>query len=193
MVKELEDAPRDEVVVVLDAQEGHGTGAPGDSSFDAQVRAAGSLLWAHARRGRHARLVVTSGADGDALSVRSYERDWPRALELLAAAEQSGRRPVESLLGDHAGEVAHARDLAVVTASVRPTLVDALISRAAARQQVSVVHVDAPSFAGARRKTRSQDTGVLRLEAAGIPVAVVRRGDDLEGVLGPAEAGAAHA
>ena len=51
MVKELEDAPRDEIVVVLDAEAGHGTGPPGASSFDAQVRAAGSLMWAHARRG----------------------------------------------------------------------------------------------------------------------------------------------
>lgn len=191
MVKELEDAPRDEIVVVLDAQAGHSAGEPGDSSFDAQVRAAGSLLWAHARRGRHARLVITSGSDGDVISVRSYERDWPRALELLAAAEQSGRRPVESLLGDHGGAMAHARDLAVVTAAIRAPLVDALISRAASRQQVSVVHVDAPSFATARRRTGGPDAAALRLEAAGISVAVVRRGDDLEGVLGPAEAGVA--
>jgi uncharacterized protein (DUF58 family) len=192
MVKELEDAPRDEIVVVLDAQAGHGAGPPGDSSFDAQVRAAGSLLWAHARRGRHARLVITSGVDGDAVSVRSYERDWPRALELLAAAEQSGRRPMEALLGDHGGAMAHARDLAVVTAAVRAPLVDALISRAAARQQVSVVLVDAPNFAEARRRPPGPDAGILRLEGAGIPVAVLRRGDDLEGVLSPAEAGIAH-
>jgi len=193
MVKELEDAPRDEIVVVLDAQAGHGAGPPGDSSFDAQVRAAGSLLWAHARRGRHARLVITSGVDGDAVSVRSYERDWPRALELLAAAEQSGRRPMEALLGDHGGAMAHARDLAVVTAAVRAPLVDAVISRAAARQQVSVVLVDAPSFAEARRRRPpGPDAGILRLEGAGIPVAVLRRGDDLEGVLSPAEVGIAH-
>jgi uncharacterized protein (DUF58 family) len=189
MVKELEDAPRDEVVVVLDAQSGHGAGDPPDSSFDAQVRAAGSLLWAHARRGRQARLVVTSGLEGEALSIRSYERDWPRALEILAATEPSGRRTVEAALADQAGETAHARDLAVVTAALRPAFVEALIARAAARQQVSVVYVDAPSFAG--RPARA-DVAVLRLEAAGIPVAVLRRGDDLEGVLGPVETEVAH-
>jgi uncharacterized protein (DUF58 family) len=191
MVKELEDAPRDEVVVVLDAQEGHGAGPPGDSSFDAQVRAAGSLLWAHARRGRNARLVVTSGMDADAVSVRSYERDWPRALEILAAAEQTGRRPVEALLGEHGG-VGHARDLALVTAELRPTLVDALIGRAAARQQVSVVLVDAPTFAGRRRRPAGPDAGLLRLEAAGVAVVVLRRGDDLEGVLSGGEVSVAH-
>ena len=192
MVKELEDAPRDEIVVVLDAEAGHGTGPPGASSFDAQVRAAGSLMWAHARRGRHARLEVTTGAGADAMSVRNYERDWPRALEILAVAEQDGRRPVETILSDQAGAATHARDLAVVTAALRPALVETLIARAAARQQVSVVHVDAGSFAGRRRASVGADAAVLRLEAAGIAVAVLRRGDDLEAVLGGAESVVAH-
>jgi uncharacterized protein (DUF58 family) len=192
MVKELEDTPRDEIVVVLDAEAGHGSGPPGASSFDAQVRAAGSLLWAHARRGRNARLVVTSGMGDEAVSVRSYERDWPRALEILAVAEQNGGRPVETILTDQAGAATHARDLAVVTAALRPALVETLISRAAARQQVSVVHVDAASFAGRRRGAVGTDAAVLRLESAGIAVAIFRRGDDLEAVLGGAESGVAH-
>lgn len=191
MVKELEDSPRDEVVVVLDAEQGHGAGPPGDSSFDAQVRAAGSVLWAHARRGRHSRLVVTSGVDGETQSIRSYERDWPRALELLASAEQTGRRPVEALFGEQGGSVAHALDLVVVTSALRGRLVDGLISRAAARQQVSVVLIEAQTFAGRRRS--GPDADVLRLDAAGIPVAILRRGDDLEGVLGAQEAAVAHA
>jgi uncharacterized protein (DUF58 family) len=192
MVKELEDTPRDEIVVVLDAEAGHGSGPPGASSFDAQVRAAGSLMWAHARRGRNARLVVTSGMGDEAVSVRHYERDWPRALEILAVAEQNGGRPVETILTDQAGAATHARDLAVVTAALRPALVETLISRAAARQQVSVVHVDAPSFAGRRRGAVGTDAAVLRLESAGIAVAILRRGDDLEAVLGGAESGVAH-
>lgn len=192
MVKELEDAPRDEIVVVLDAEAGHGSGPPGGSSFDAQVRAAGSLLWAHARRGRNARLVVTSGMGDEALSVRNYERDWPRALEILAVAQQDGARPVETHLTDQAGGATHARDLAVVTAALRPALVETLIARAAARQQVSVVYVDAPSFAGRRRASVGTDAAILRLESAGIAVAVLRRGDDLEAVLGGAENVVAH-
>jgi uncharacterized protein (DUF58 family) len=192
MVKELEDAPRDEIVVVLDAEAGHGSGPPGASSFDAQVRAAGSLLWAHARRGRNARLVVTSGMGDEALSIRSYERDWPRALEILAVAEQNGSRPVETILTNQADAATNARDLAVVTAALRPALVETLISRAAARQHVSVVLVDAPSFAGRRRAAVGTDAAVLRLESAGIAVAIVRRGDDLEAVLGGVESGVAH-
>ena len=97
----------------------------------------------------------------------------------------------QSVLGDHAGPASHARDLAVVTAALRPELVESLIARAATRQQVSVVKVDAPSFAR-RRSAAAPDAAVLRLEAAGIAVAILRRGDALDGVLGQAEAGVAH-
>ena len=191
MVKELEDAPRDEVVVVLDAQEGFSAGERPDSSFDVQVRAAGSILWTHARRARHARLLVTGRAAGETVSIRSYERDWPRAMEALASAEQNGRRPLEAFIADESGVAARASDLAVVTPALRPTLVEALIARAVSRQQVSVVHVDLASFQGRRRRVSDAEGAALRLEAAGVPVAIVRRGDDLGAVLGATLEGAA--
>jgi uncharacterized protein (DUF58 family) len=56
MVKELEDSPRDEVAVVLDGDPAAVVG----ESFDVQVRAAGSILLAHSRRGRRAVLVINS-------------------------------------------------------------------------------------------------------------------------------------
>lgn len=189
MVKELEDAPRDEVVVVIDGQAGFGAGTPPDSSFDAQVRAAGSILWTHARRGRNARLLVSSRAP-ETVSLRSYERDWPRALEALAAAEQDGTRPLEAFLADESGVAARASDVAVVTAALRPALVEALIGRAVNRQRVSVVYVDLPSFGFHRRRAVGLDAAVLRLDAAAIPVARLRRGDDLAGVLGASLEGA---
>jgi uncharacterized protein (DUF58 family) len=78
MVKELEDAPRDEVAVLLDAR----TGAP---VFDLQVRAAGSILFAHASRNRRAVLVV-NGIRTETVQTTASEGDRRRALELLAAA-----------------------------------------------------------------------------------------------------------
>jgi uncharacterized protein (DUF58 family) len=190
MVKELEDAPREEAVVVLDAQAGFAAGARPDSSFDVQVRVAGSILWAHARRGRNTSLLVTRSAF-DAVSVRAYERDWPRAMEALAAAEPDGRRPLEAFLGEAAGPAAGASDLVVVTPALRPVLVEALIARAVSRQHVSVVYVDLPSFEERARRAVGVDAAALRLEAAGIPVAIVRRGDDLGGVLAATAEGAA--
>src|SRR5687768_17976047 len=54
MVKELEDAPRDEVAVLLDADGSAVVGSPPETSFELQVQAAGSILKAHAVRGRRA-------------------------------------------------------------------------------------------------------------------------------------------
>jgi uncharacterized protein (DUF58 family) len=192
MVKELEDAPRDEVVVVLDAQAGFEAGERPDSSFDTQVRAAGSILWTHARRARNSRLLVTSGGAAETVSVRSYERDWPRAMEALASAQQTGRRPVEAFVVDETGIAARASDLVVVTAALRPTLVEALIARAVGRQRVSVVYVELPTFERRGRRAVGADGAMLRLESSGIPVALVRSGDDLSAVLGPTLEGAAH-
>jgi hypothetical protein len=181
MVKELEDAPRDEIAVLLDADASAVVG----ESFDVQVRAAGSILDSYVQRGRRAVLVVNSERR-DVQQVHSAAADWRRALELLAAAEPTGRSTVARLLAEHDGPAARALELAVVTARLAPELVDRLVQRALSRRQVSLVYVDPASFNGARRRPEPL---LLRLHTAGIPVAVVRAGDD----LGPALEGAPSA
>jgi uncharacterized protein (DUF58 family) len=171
MVKELEDAPRDEVAILLDASQ---QGVNGES-FDVQVRAAGSLLLAQARRGRRALLLV-NGANRTSQRVHSYETDWRQAYDLLAAAEPDGHTPAAALLGDEGSSVARALELTVVTALVSPLLVERLLQRALNQHRAALVFVDPASFAGARP---APHPALLRLQAAGVPVAVLRRGDDL--------------
>jgi uncharacterized protein (DUF58 family) len=187
MVKELEDAPRDEIAVLLDAD---ASAVVGDS-FHVQVRAAGSILDSYVRRGRRAVLVVNSDRR-DLQQVHSVAADWRRALELLAAAEATGRAPVARLLAEHDGPAARALELALVTARLDAALVDRLVQRALSRRRVSVVYVDPASFNG---RPRRPEPLLLRLDSAGIPVAVVRAGDDLAAVLqgGAPVAEAAHA
>jgi uncharacterized protein (DUF58 family) len=175
MVKELEDAPRDEIAVLLDADAAAVVG----ESFDVQVRAAGSILDSYVRRSRRAVLVVNSERR-DVQQVHSVAADWRRALELLAAAEPTGRSTVARLLAEHDGPAARALELAVVTARLEPALVDRLVQRAAGHRRVSLVYVDAASFNGAQRRPEPL---LLRLHAAGIPVATVRAGDDLAAAL----------
>jgi uncharacterized protein (DUF58 family) len=186
MVKELEDAPRDEIAVVLDGQAEAGSA----ESFDAQVRAAGSILRAHASHGRRAVLAVNAARQAR-VHVSSLDGDWHAALAVLAEAEADGTRPVVELLGRESGPVAGAMETVVVTSRVSGALAVALVQRALAGQGVSVVWVDAPSFAG--RPTRVEPE-LLRLQAAGVAVAVVRDGDSLAAVLGaaPAVRRAAH-
>ena len=171
MVKELEDAPRDEIAVLLDADARSVVG----ESFDVQVRAAGSLLEAFVRRGRRAALVIAAERR-EVQRVHAPTSDWRRALELLAAAEPTGATPASRLLAEDDGPIARALDLTVVTARLDPALVDRLLQRAATRRKVSIVHVEAASFNGAPRRT---EPALLRLQASGVPVAVVRAGDDL--------------
>jgi hypothetical protein len=60
-----------------------------------------------------------------------------------------------------------------------------LVQRALSGQGVSVVWLDSASFAGRPAPT---DPELLRLQAAGVAVAVLRRGDSLAAVLGPTRA-----
>jgi uncharacterized protein (DUF58 family) len=171
MVKELEDSPRDEVAVVLDADARAVVG----ESFDVEVRAAGSLVDAYLRRGRRAVLVVNSGRR-EVQHVHSAAADWRRALELLAAVEPTGELPLSRLLAEEDNPAARALELVVVTARIDAALVDRLVQRSLSRRKVSLVYVDPASFNGVVAKP---EPGLLRLQTAGVAVAVVRDGDDL--------------
>jgi uncharacterized protein (DUF58 family) len=175
MVKELEDAPRDELAVLLDA----GAGAVAGESFDVQVRAAGSILDAYVRRGRRAVLVVSCDRP-ESQRVHSPAADRGRALEMLAAVEPSGNAPANALLAEEASPAARALELVVVTSRVDRSLADRLVQRSLAHRKASLVYVDAPTFAGAAPTVQP---ALLRLQGSGVAVAVVRAGDDLAAAL----------
>ena len=178
MVKELEDSPREDVAVILDAWQG----CP-QPVFDVAVRAAGSILQAYARRSRRAALVL-GGAAIEVQRVQA-EGDWRRALELLAGAEADGAEAPARLLAGELNPAALALDLVVVTPRLDPAFVDRLLQRAKARRNTAVVYVDG---------ARNREPLLLRLQAAGVAVAVLREGDDLGRVLGaPSFREAAHA
>ena len=180
MVKELEDAPRDEIAVILDGEADTVAGA----SFDAQVRAAGSILRSHASHGRRAVLAVNSARQAK-VHVSSLDGDWHAALAVLAEAEADGTRPVVELVARESGPASRAVETVVVTSRVSGALATKLVQRALAGQGVSVVWIDAPSFVGRPTKLEPE---LLRLQAAGVAVAVLRSGDSLATVLGAAPA-----
>ena len=180
MVKELEESHRDAVAVLLDCDPAGAAGRPPESSFDAAVRATGSLLRAHAARGRRTALVTT-GVHATTLSVGSLSGDFGAALATLAAVEPDAPHPLERTLAQATGPSEQAGELVVVTGALSHRSVDRLLE-AAGRRLVAVVWIDAPSWHG--HPTRVHP-GALRLAAAGIPVAKLRRGDDLAAVLDP--------
>jgi uncharacterized protein (DUF58 family) len=177
MVKELEDTAHDGVVVILDCDPTCAVGVPPDSSFDAAVRVAGSLLQAHAGRARVATLVST-GRTRAIVPVRSAATDLDGAVSALAAVEADSVGGLARFLaGDHSW--AASGELAIVSATTDPAAFAAVLALAN-RRLVSVAWIDAASFAS--RPTRAEP-GLLRLAAHGVPTAVVRRGDDLAAVL----------
>jgi uncharacterized protein (DUF58 family) len=180
MVKELEDAPRDEVAVLLDADASTVVGTPPDSTFELQIRVAGSIVRAHARRGRRSSLIINSQARLHQ-RIHSLDGDWQRALELLASVEPDGHVPAANILADETGAASRALELTVVTASLTARLVDRLLQRTLAHHGAAIVYVDPASFVseGDGRTAREASGQLIRLERAGIPILVVRRGDDL--------------
>ena len=167
MVKELEDAPRDEIAVVLDAEASAVAGRASTCRCARQARSC-----ARTRPTAAAPCSRSTPRRGRASRVSSLDGDWLAALGLLAAAEPDGTRPVVELLAREAGRRRGPLETVVVTARVSGALATRLVQRALAGQGVSVVWIDAPSFAG--RPTQVEPE-LLRLQAAGVAVAVVRQ------------------
>jgi uncharacterized protein (DUF58 family) len=190
MVKDFDDAARDEIAIVLDAQAGIEVGEAPHSSFELLVRSAGSILQAHVRAGRRSVFIV-NGARRAVQEVHTHGGEWRQALELLAAVEPDGAEPLANLLADEGSPAARALELVVVTSTMTAALADRLAQRARARRRVALVFVDAASFAKPPKSTT--EPLLLRLQAAGLPVAVLRAGADLAEVLGaPGREGVAH-
>jgi hypothetical protein len=145
------------------------------------VRAAGSIVKSHASRGRRAALIV-NGVRPTYQRVHSFDGEWHRALELLAAVEPDGHLPVVNVLADETGPATRAVELTVVTSALTPPLVERLAHRALSHHGASLVFVDPASFARPapdERLPTDAAAQLLRLQRAGVPVIVLRRGDDL--------------
>ena len=187
MVKELTDMPRDEAAVLLDGDAGAVAGPRGQSSFDAQVRAAASLVSRMVALGQRCSLVI-HGATRERLRIQAGGGEWTAVLAALAAVEPTAERPLHMMLrdiaaGSGASEAVDAARLFVVTAAVSPALADRLLALRSARRDVALVWVDAPTFAGRRTQPGAEEAASLRLAQAGVAVARLREGDDVGAVL----------
>ncbi|MCS7007967.1 MAG: DUF58 domain-containing protein [Gaiellaceae bacterium] len=170
MVKDLEDAPREAVAVLLGCD--RVARAP---SFDLAVRAVASLVHALSTRGRRV-VLVGGGGERHVVRVGAGRVGLERALDALAAIQPDAGLSLAEALRDSRRLAPEAGELIVVTCALSEHGALALL-RAAERQAVSVVCVDPPGSFGERQI-------ILRLRGAGIPLAIVRIGDDLASALG---------
>jgi uncharacterized protein (DUF58 family) len=194
MVKELEDSPRDEAAVLLDADSTGQVGPRGNTSFDVQVRAAASVLTKLADGGQRCSLVIAS-AERQRIRLGTGADSMSTAMAALAVVTAGAIRPLHVTLSDavSGGDGVDAARIYVITSVMSPGLAERLLQLAGARREVAVVWVDAATFAGGGMVT-SAESAVLRLSSSGISVARVRAGDDLSAVLSASQyKAAAHA
>ena len=119
--------------------------------------------------------------------VSLEDGDWLAALEVLAAVEPEPPLPSSSCWRERAAAASRALELVVVTSRLTAPLARSSLQRAQRGHGVSLVWIDSASFAD---RPTAVEPELLRLQAVGIPVAVVRRGDDLRAVFGGAAAAA---
>jgi uncharacterized protein (DUF58 family) len=173
-VRELEDHPRDELHVLLDAAAGDGVAAARSPAFERAVQAAGSLALHAARCG----IAVSLESHGSReLRVAVASGTSAALLDALCIVEADGRAPLAAQLARSDGG-----RLCVVTSDLSSDSVDRLIALRARRRAVAVVAIDAASWNG---HPDVLDASVATLARAGVEVVVVRRDDDLARQLSP--------
>ena len=182
MVRELEDSPRDEAAVVLDCEGGLDVAAAPDSSFEMQVRVAASILHRLGQTGHRSALVYDDRAHGeDAAGVAGRRL----ARGARPAGGRAPRRPPRAA-DDPRRRTRRPRRAAPVprhrepdAAPRRPARGDAVRAR---RRGRGVGRRRAPGAASVPSPARP-DGVALRLARAGVPIARVRRGDDVRAAL----------
>lgn len=188
MVKELDDAPRDHLAIVLDLDADGVAGPPGASSFDAAVRVAGALALAHVRSGRTV-VVVGTAPFAESTRIRTLGHDWQLALDALAVVEPVVGARVDRALRDPPQAISRATEIVVVTG--RPGLAIApLLDVRRGGRAVSLVALASETFAGRLLGAGSRE--LLLATARGIPIAVVSAGVSIEDALGGGLAGVRH-
>ena len=99
MVKELTETPRDEAAVLLDGDRMAAVGPRGQSSYDASVRAAASLLSRMVTLGQRCSLVL-HGSSRQRLRIQAGGGEWSSVMAALAAVEPDAERPLHVMLRD---------------------------------------------------------------------------------------------
>lgn len=187
MVKELDDAPRDDLAIVLD-QDADGVAGPvGRSSFDDGVRAAGALALAHVLWNRRVVLVGTAPGTDD-VRIRAAGHDWELALDALAIVEPVAGARVDRTLRSPSAAITRAREIVVVT-GLPDRAVEPLLELRRGGRSVSLVVLASETYAS--RTRAAQQPAALRAAAQGILVAVVAADLPLAEALAGRSAGAA--
>ncbi len=155
-----------------------------DSSVEVAVTAVASLARHFLGEGRSVGLIAT-GKTLQTLPPERGDRQMTKVLEMLAVVSADGTLPVGEVLLAEASRFTRQEGLVVVTPSTGQQWVGALAELRERRSSVSVVLIEASTFAPAPSAADTKH----RLVFAGIPVATVSYGQPMVAALGSVMAG----
>lgn len=184
MLREMEAATEDDITVLLSGAEAHDEGEPPDTSFEAAVRAAGSIA-AFTLRTSHGVSLLLADNGWRPADLSPDAASHRRLLSVLAEAKPVG--PVRlgpslpAILAN--GAKTRRKILVLVVLSIDDGLVRALLDVRRQGHSVSVVHINDVADAAA---AAGRPPGAL--SAAGVSYLSLSRHDDLKRALaaGPA-------
>jgi uncharacterized protein (DUF58 family) len=198
MVKEFDQDPMADLWIFLDANDGVQLSVPDESAqaeeiterhwlwrqqqrvefpnhtFEYAVSAAASIAGYFMRVGR-AVGMASAGQVFTAITAERSERQLGKILETLAYLQPEGELPMIGLIQAQSPHLPRGSTVIVITPSLDKNIevgVEEMIRR---DLQPMVVLLDRASFGGRRQS----DEMVARLRSRRVPVAVIRRGDDI--------------
>jgi len=179
-VVEFEETFGADVVLALDLRRATEYGSGKDTTLETAIRAAASLAAFAVENGAEAVVAARDSKRSYLVSARR-EQELPALLEALARMEADGHAPPAEVMASVEGAASGAVAV-VLTAAPDEGLIGAVESWVRRQAQVVVVLLDGASWTG--EGAADIYKAARRLQAAGARVEILRRGDELQRLLG---------
>ena len=179
--------PASEIWIVLDLDAAQHAGSGDESTIEYGVTTAASVARLFLAQNRSVGLMMF-GTELVEVAPNRDSQQLARLLEALAAAQPVSDVPLGTLLNEQARTWGRNTTLIAITAATDPRWVTALRALTARGAKAAVVLLHLESFGGRRGIEEMMETALT----SGFQLNLVRQGDDLPDVLGPATGGRAE-
>jgi len=172
-IKEYEYRYSGAVQVILDLQQGVHLGEREFSTLEISITLTASIL-NHVVAGGNQVGMVATGGKLVTLQQESGQKQLHRALEALALAKDDGSVPIATALAGGAAPLTRRGTVIVITPSVDPRLVGALMALRGRSAQALLVSIDAASYAEAETAQKKPVNPLLALATTPIDLRGLR-------------------
>lgn len=175
MVRELENTPQANLLVVLDGTLGAQAGEYPDDSFEKQVQLAGALADGALRSGQPV-AVLLHGAEDEFQIIEPTPAGRQRLLRALAGVRPQARRPVGDAIVRATTHGLRASTVVVVSCAHDRGLANTVKRLVQSQITVVLVHVLLSSYAGLAHPTPEESLFQTEVRLAGAKILAVGKG-----------------